>query len=82
MINQFHVVNHSLCVGSIQLTAVASASILQVGDSEQINLYSMFDTPPESLIIGPIAPLAPPLGEQEAEGEDAAATPAAGDVPV
>ena len=66
---QFHVVNHALCVGGIQMTAVASASMVQIGDAEQINLYSMFDTPPESLIVGPLAPLSPPEDAGQAEGE-------------
>ncbi|SDW58116.1 hypothetical protein [Paenibacillus sp. CF384] len=66
---QMHVVNHVLAVGSIQLTGVASASILQIGDTEEITLISMFDTPPESVIVGPIAPLDEPQGASRAEGE-------------
>ncbi|MBW7455949.1 spore gernimation protein GerPD [Paenibacillus sepulcri] len=70
-----NVVNHALSVGCIQLTAVASASILQVGDTGQINLYSMFDTPPESVIVGPLVPLSAPADSQEAEAEDSASNP-------
>ena len=54
------VVNHSLQVGCIELIGVASASLLQVGDTDKITLYSFFDTPPESLIVGPLAELPPP----------------------
>lgn len=68
---QLNVVNHVLAVGCIQLTAVASASILQIGDTQTISLVSMFDTPPESVIVGPIAPLEEPEGFAEAEGETA-----------
>ncbi|NBC71129.1 hypothetical protein GT003_19215 [Paenibacillus sacheonensis] len=68
---QLHVVNHVLAVGSIQLTAVASASILQIGDTQTISLVSMFDTPPESVIVGPFAPLEAPEGAEEALGESA-----------
>jgi spore germination protein PD len=64
------VINHSLAVGSIQMSAVASASILQIGDTEQITLYSMFDTPPESVIVGPLAPLEAPENAEQAEGEE------------
>ncbi|BBH19589.1 putative spore germination protein GerPD [Paenibacillus baekrokdamisoli] len=64
-----NVTNHSLSVGCIQMTAVASASVLQVGDTEQMTLYSMFDTPPESIIVGPLAPLGEPLRANKAEGE-------------
>ncbi|WP_162354583.1 hypothetical protein [Paenibacillus lycopersici] len=66
---QLNVVNHVLAVGSIQLTAVASASILQIGDTQTVSLVSMFDTPPESVIVGPIAPLEAPEGAESAEGE-------------
>ncbi|TYP72715.1 spore germination protein PD [Paenibacillus methanolicus] len=63
------VINHSLYVGSIEMTAVASSSVFQIGDTEQYSLYSMFDTPPESVVVGPIAPLGPPEDADEAEGE-------------
>ncbi|MBW7474234.1 hypothetical protein K0T92_05715 [Paenibacillus oenotherae] len=66
---QFNLVNYGLQVGCIQMTAIASASMLQVGDSEQITLYSMFDTPPESVIVGPLVPLGIPEGEGESEVE-------------
>ncbi|REE88688.1 spore germination protein PD [Paenibacillus taihuensis] len=66
---QLNVVNHVLAVGSIQLTGVASASMLQIGDTEQISLVSMFDTPPESVIVGPMAPLEEPEDFIRAEGE-------------
>lgn len=52
-----HVTNKELVVGSIRVTGVASSSVLIVGDTQVINLSSVFDTPPESLIIGPIEPL-------------------------
>ncbi len=68
MIN-FHVTNHSLHVGQIELIGVASASMLQVGDTNHVELYSMFDTPPESVVVGPIAPLPLPEGYSSAEGE-------------
>jgi len=52
-----HVTNKELVVGSIRVTGVASSSVFIVGDTQAINLSSVFDTPPESLIIGPIEPL-------------------------
>jgi spore germination protein PD len=52
------VVNKELTVGSIRVMGVASSSVLLVGDTQVINLSSVFDTPPESLIIGPLVPLA------------------------
>lgn len=55
----FTVVNRELCVGDINVRGVASSSVFLIGDTEQIYLSSIFDTPPESLIIGPFVPLAP-----------------------
>lgn len=55
----FEVVNRELCIGSIQVTGVSSSSILMIGDTNSIVLTSMFDTPAESLIIGPSVPLSP-----------------------
>jgi spore germination protein PD len=54
----FEVMNRELCVGSIQVLGVSSSSVLMVGDTNSIQLTSLFDTPPESLIIGPFVPLA------------------------
>ncbi|RBW68994.1 spore gernimation protein GerPD [Bacillus taeanensis] len=48
----FQVINRELSVGNINITGVGSASIVLVGDTETICLSSIFDTPPESLIIG------------------------------
>ncbi|MDQ0861302.1 spore gernimation protein GerPD [Bacillus sp. V2I10] len=55
----FNVVNKELSVGEIQVSAVASSSVFLIGDANCITLSSVFDTPPESLIIGPFVPLAP-----------------------
>jgi hypothetical protein len=55
-----NITNHMLCVGSLELVGVASASLLQIGDADTITLHSIFDTPPESVIIGPFAPLPEP----------------------
>ncbi len=53
----FEVYNRVLHVGNIDVIGVASSSLLMVGDTETIQLTSAFDTPPESLIIGPFVPL-------------------------
>ena len=55
----FEVVNRDICVGSIRVIGVSGSSLLMVGDTNSIQLTSLFDTPPESLIIGPFVPLAP-----------------------
>jgi spore germination protein PD len=53
----FHVENKQISVGDVRIIAVASSSVFLIGDTEEINLSSMFDTPPESIIVGPLAPL-------------------------
>ncbi|ARK30064.1 spore gernimation protein GerPD [Halalkalibacter krulwichiae] len=54
----YTVINRHLNVENIRITGVSSSSIFLVGDTDCINLSSIFDTPPESLIIGPFVPLA------------------------
>jgi len=53
----FNVYNRDICVDNIRVIGVASSSLLLVGDAETIQLASTFDTPAESLIIGPFVPL-------------------------
>lgn len=55
----FVVYNRELYVQNIKITGVASSSLVMVGDTETIQLASTFDTPAESLIIGPFVPLSP-----------------------
>ncbi|MDQ6421084.1 hypothetical protein RB620_16775 [Paenibacillus sp. LHD-117] len=65
----FKVHNHSLCVGRIEVLGVASSSLLQVGDTNHMALYSMFDTPPESVIVGALVPLPEPEDAETGLGE-------------
>jgi spore germination protein PD len=53
----FTVENKQLNVGSIQIVGISSSSLLLIGDTHTIKCSSIFDTPPESLIIGPLVPL-------------------------
>jgi len=59
-----NVQNGPVTVGAMKIQGVASASALLLGDTESVVLYSYFDTPPESVIVGPLVPL-PPLPEEE-----------------
>jgi len=61
-----NVTNGPVSVGCIKLIGVSSSSALLLGDTESITLYSYFDTPPESVLVAPLAPLPSP---QEAEAE-------------
>lgn len=53
------VYNREIGVGNITIDSVSSSSLVLVGDAETIQLASTFDTPAESLIIGPFVPLNP-----------------------
>jgi spore germination protein PD len=53
----FHVENKQISVGEVRIIAVASSSVFLIGDTEEIIVSSMFDTPPESIIVGPLVPL-------------------------
>ncbi|MBO1511684.1 MULTISPECIES: spore gernimation protein GerPD [Metabacillus] len=55
----FTVVNHNLQVGAVKIVGVSSSSVFLIGDTNTISLSSVFDTPPESMIIGAYVPLAP-----------------------
>jgi spore germination protein PD len=55
----FHVENKQIAVGDIRIIGVAASSVLLIGDTEVISLSSIFDTPPESVIVSTLAPLAP-----------------------
>lgn len=54
----FTVVNKDIQVGDINIVGVSTSSVFLIGDTKTIALSSIFDTPPESLIIGPFVPLA------------------------
>ncbi|MEH7383669.1 spore gernimation protein GerPD [Bacillus sp. JJ1533] len=54
----FTVVNKEIQVGHIDIVGVSTSSVFIVGDAQTISMASAFDTPPESLIIGPFVPLA------------------------
>ncbi|WP_174730716.1 spore gernimation protein GerPD [Mesobacillus harenae] len=58
----FYVYNRDISVGDIRIIGVSTSSLLLVGDAQSIQLASAFDTPPESLIVGPFVPLTPDVG--------------------
>ncbi len=64
---KYEVHNCGLNVGNIKITGVSSSSVFLIGDNEHISLSSIFDTPPESLIVGPFVPLA--REDQRSQGQ-------------
>lgn len=53
----FTVINRDICVGNIKITGITTSAVFLIGDTESITASSVFDTPAESLIIGPFVPL-------------------------
>ncbi|MFD1039007.1 spore gernimation protein GerPD [Virgibacillus byunsanensis] len=51
--------NWGLDVGNVEIDAITASSVFLIGDNEEINLASFYDTPPEAFAIGSIVPLAP-----------------------
>ncbi|RNB91167.1 spore gernimation protein GerPD [Brevibacillus fluminis] len=56
---RYTVINGCLSIGTVKCTEIATSSILRIGDSQCIQLGSIFETPPESLIVGVTTPLVP-----------------------
>jgi spore germination protein PD len=52
-------INRELCVGEVNIIGVSSSSLFLIGDADTIQQASTFDTPAESLIIGPFVPFVP-----------------------
>lgn len=58
---RLEVTNGPVYVGTIRILGITSSASLLIGDTDEMTLYSFFDTPPESVVVGPLAPLpAPP----------------------
>lgn len=53
----YTVVNKGISVGDVRIIGVSSSSVFIIGDTEVITCSSLYDTPPESVIIGPLVPL-------------------------
>lgn len=56
---KLEVVNKELAVGEIRILAVASSSVVLIGDTDEVVLSAITDTPPESVTVGPVVPLVP-----------------------
>lgn len=54
-----HVENKQITVGNVRIIGVASSSLFLIGDTDNIVLSSIFDTPLESVTKGALIPLSP-----------------------
>lgn len=59
---EFTVKNENICVGQISVMTLGAASVVKVGDGVSVQLFSVFDTPPESILSGTLTPVAPASG--------------------
>ncbi|MGG1572052.1 hypothetical protein [Fictibacillus sp. NRS-1165] len=48
------VINRKIAVHELDIMGVSISSILLIGDAESISSGSAFDTPPTSLVVGPL----------------------------
>ncbi|MBO8171736.1 MAG: hypothetical protein H0Z33_07595 [Bacillaceae bacterium] len=59
--------NKKLSVKEVEIGGVGGASLVLVGDTEEITTSAMFDTPSDSLIVSPEVPVKP-IKEDERDG--------------
>lgn len=55
---RLNVSNDVLHVGQLRITGVGGASVVLIGDTKILCSSSIYDTPPESVIVGPLIPFA------------------------
>lgn len=53
---ELNVINREINVEHIHIIGIASSSLFLIGDAETIQQAATFDTPVESLVIGPFTP--------------------------
>ncbi len=51
--------NKEFYVEKIQILGISASSLCLIGDTQFVRLSSSFDTPPESVVYGPLVPLSP-----------------------
>ncbi|MGE6260238.1 spore gernimation protein GerPD [Heyndrickxia sporothermodurans] len=56
---ELNVINREINVEHIRVIGISSSSLFLIGDADTIQQASTFDTPTESLIIGPFTPFVP-----------------------
>jgi len=52
----YQVTNGDVCVGNLKVGTLVTASSLFIGDTKTVTLTSIYETPPESLIVGVTTP--------------------------
>ncbi len=57
---KYTVINGELAVKKVSMFSEASASVLFIGDVKMVALSSIYETPPETLIVGVTTGVVPP----------------------
>ncbi|MGE8205181.1 spore gernimation protein GerPD [Heyndrickxia sp. NPDC080065] len=53
---ELNVINREVNVGSVHIIGLATSALFIIGDAETVQQATTFDTPAESLIVGPLTP--------------------------
>ncbi|MGK5507542.1 spore gernimation protein [Brevibacillus formosus] len=54
---RYQVINEAICVKRVSIEALSSAASLFIGDTQTVNLRSIYETPPERMIVGATIPV-------------------------
>lgn len=58
----YEVTNGEVCIGTLNLFSLSTASTLLIGDTKKVYLFTTFEGPPEELIVGvTLPPVRPPV---------------------
>ncbi|WP_425590026.1 hypothetical protein [Fictibacillus sp. S7] len=74
------IINRMLAVHEFNIIGVSISSVLLIGDAESISAGSTFDTPPTSLVVGPL--LVPIQGTLEPASQSTAPPETGASVPL
>ncbi|MBY0088634.1 MULTISPECIES: spore gernimation protein [Brevibacillus] len=54
---RYQVINEVICVKRVSIEALSSAASLFIGDTQTVSLRSIYETPPEKMIVGATIPV-------------------------
>lgn len=60
----YEVTNGEVCIGTLNLYSLSTAATAMIGDTKRVCLFTLFEGPPEALIVGvTLAPVRPITSE-------------------
>ncbi|TKI54718.1 spore gernimation protein [Brevibacillus antibioticus] len=54
---RYQVINEAICVKKVSVSALTSAASLFIGDTQTVDLRAIYETPPETMIVGATIPI-------------------------